>query len=272
MGPPTGLAHPAPCPAPCRVASGHYGEGAPPRHLQVCLPARLPSCLPRRLACLLACLLAPACLPNRLPAPGFLVPSNPAFIASHLCLPCCHCPTPEPPLLFPLRRAMVERAEAEQRVVLTRDRTFVAANYSDQARMDPAAAVCSASGRQRKPLCKLGTVSFVYAGPKQQQLHCTVHGHCCGSCCRRTWSGAAPGRGTPGLHHLPSAPLCASTQAYLVQRDTKREQLEEVIQAFKLQVSASLPQGGWCHVGASLVVGAEVWRLAVCAGPCTAML
>ncbi|PRW45423.1 Carbohydrate-Binding Module Family 45 [Chlorella sorokiniana] len=53
-------------------------------------------------------------------------------------------------------RAMVERAEAEQRVVLTRDRTFVQANYSDQA--------------------------------------------------------------------------------YLVQRDTKREQLEEVIEAFKLRV------------------------------------
>lgn len=53
-------------------------------------------------------------------------------------------------------RTMVERAEAEQRVVLTRDRTFVAANYSDQA--------------------------------------------------------------------------------YLVQRDTKREQLEEVIEAFQLQV------------------------------------
>ncbi|KAI7838473.1 hypothetical protein COHA_007736 [Chlorella ohadii] len=53
-------------------------------------------------------------------------------------------------------RTMVERAEAEQRVVLTRDRTFVAANYSDQA--------------------------------------------------------------------------------YLVQRDTKREQLEEVIDAFKLSV------------------------------------
>lgn len=28
---------------------------------------------------------------------------------------------------------MVERAEAEARLVLTRDRTFVAANYSDQA-------------------------------------------------------------------------------------------------------------------------------------------
>lgn len=32
---------------------------------------------------------------------------------------------------------MVERAEAEQRVVLTRDRTFVAANYSDQVGCNP---------------------------------------------------------------------------------------------------------------------------------------
>lgn len=99
---------------------------------------------------------------------------------------------------------MVERAEAEQRVVLTRDRTFVTANYCDQV--------------GGPLLCTLG----------QPQAHLLDLGP----------------PGVPGAE-LTRARLALQTnkkttssrvQAYLVQRDTKRAQLEEVIGAFRLEV------------------------------------
>lgn len=57
-----------------------------------------------------------------------------ACMRSHRVTAVCAMPPPHCFWLLALCcRTMVERAEAEQRVVLTRDRTFVAAAYSDQA-------------------------------------------------------------------------------------------------------------------------------------------
>lgn len=111
-----------------------------------------------------------------------------------------------------VHRALVEAAETEQRVVLTCDRLFITAGYTDQV----------------WSLLRLSVnvVTAVHKGkPAWRLLH--------------SWPACVD-------HRAFWQPLADVMQAYFVRGNDKRAQLNEVLDAFNIQVFFWLVASGQC--------------------------